>query len=105
MHRRLSKLCPHGVAPTAAARLLIEAGCRWVKLLDDFGLAPVAAADGAEVIGRVYSSFTAESQRGDDPDLAAAKFIESQQEKYRLNPTIKIWEGHNEPVWGSSGDM
>lgn len=100
-----SKLGPHCVTPTATARRMIEAGCRVVKLLDDFGLAELANAKGALVIGRSFSPFTAESQRDQAPADAALRFVNSQREIYRLNPAVKIWEGHNEPVWSSAEDM
>jgi hypothetical protein len=101
-----SKLGPHAIGPTAGARALIDAGCNIVKLLDDFGLAPeLAAKPGLTLIGRSFSPFTAESQRGETPEAAARRFVESQQQTYRLNPDIKIWEGHNEPVWTSREDM
>ena len=101
-----SKLGPHAIGPTSGTRTLVDAGCRIVKLLDDFGLAPeLAAKPGVTVIGRVFSPFTAESQRGETAEVAARRFVESQQEKYRLNPAIKIWEGHNEPVWSTREEM
>src|SRR3990172_2775019 len=103
-----SKLGPHCLRPTSSARQMIDAGCRIVKLVDDFGLAPeLASKPGLTLIGRVYADNprTAESQRGENPEDAARRFVASQKEKYALNPAIKLWEGHNEPVWGSRGDM
>lgn len=103
-----SKLGPHCLRPTASARAMIDAGCRIVKLVDDFGLAPeLAGKPAVTLIGRAYAHdpHTAESQRGEDPEAAARRFVDSQKQKYQLNPTIKIWEGHNEPVWGSREDM
>ncbi|HLB48385.1 MAG TPA: hypothetical protein VJL59_15370 [Anaerolineales bacterium] len=103
-----SKLGPHCLRPTSSARQMIDAGCRIVKLVDDFGLAPeLASKPGLTLIGRVYADNprTAESQRGENPEDAARRFVDSQKEKYTLNPAIKLWEGHNEPVWGSRGDM
>lgn len=102
-----AKLGPHCITPTASARQMIDAGCRIVKLLDDFGLAPELADKGVTVIGRSYARDpgTAESQRGENPESAARRFINSQKEVYDLNPSIKIWEGHNEPIWGNREDM
>ncbi len=103
-----SKLGPHCLRPARSAREMIDAGARIVKLVDDFGLAPeLASKPGVTLIGRVYAHDprTAESQRGENPEDAARRFIDSQKEKYRLNPAVKLWEGHNEPVWGSREDM
>jgi hypothetical protein len=103
-----SKLGPHCLRPTGSARQMIDAGARIVKLVDDFGLAPeLASKPGLTLIGRVYASDprTAESQRGENPETAARRFVDSQKDKYTRNPTIKLWEGHNEPVWGSREDM
>ena len=103
-----SKLGPHCLRPTRGARQLIDAGCRIVKLVDDFGLAPeLAARPGLTLIGRVYADNprTAEEQRRENPEVAARRFIDSQKDKYLANASIKIWEGHNEPVWGSREDM
>lgn len=105
-----SKLGPHCLKSADGARKLIDAGCRIVKMVDDFGLAPeLAAKPGVTLIGRVYASNprTAEEQQksGEAPEAAARRFIDAQKEKYRLNPAIKIWEGHNEPVWNSPDEM
>jgi hypothetical protein len=105
-----SKLGPHCLKSADGARKLIDAGCRIVKMVDDFGLAPeLSAKPGVTLIGRVYASNprTAEEQQkaGENPEAAARRFIDAQKEKYRLNPTIKLWEGHNEPVWGSPDEM
>jgi len=105
-----SKLGPHCLRGSNGARKIIDAGCNIVKLVDDFGLAPeLANKPNVTLIGRVYASNprTAEEQMksGEAPETAARRFIDSQKEKYRLNPAIKIWEGHNEPVWGSQEEM
>lgn len=100
-----SKLGPHCIVPTADARRMIEAGCRVVKLVDDFGLAPTALDRGAVVIGRKFTEITAQSLRHLDPVAAANYFVEQQVAQYRANPLIKIWEGPNEPVWGDPADM
>ncbi len=101
-----SKLGPHCLRPTGSAKQMMDAGARIVKLVDDFGSAhDFLARPGVTLIGRSYSNFTAESQRGENPEAAARRFIDSQKEKYRLNPAVKLWEGHNEPVWGGREDM
>src|SRR5258708_5214984 len=101
-----SKLGPLCLTTTNTARQMLDAGCRIIKLVDDFGYAPeLANRSDLTVIGRVFTTTTAESQRGEAPEAAARKFIDSQKEKYQRNPAIKIWEGHNEPVWGSAEDM
>jgi len=99
-----SKLGPHCLRTTDGARRLLDAGARVVKLVDDFGLAN-DVAPGVIVIGRSYSNFTAESQRGENPASAADRFVSSQLTQYTLNPKIRIWEGHNEPVWSNATDM
>lgn len=107
----MSKLGPHVLGGSSAAESMIDAGCKIVKLVSDFGLAERAASKGAIVIGRSISVYpdqdgravTAESMRHINPVDAAILFINLQSEKYRLNPLIKIWEGPNEPVWADAG--
>ncbi|MBI5290427.1 MAG: hypothetical protein HY872_00935 [Chloroflexi bacterium] len=105
-----SKLGPHVLTTTDSARKMLDAGCRIIKMVDDFGLGQgLENNPNVTVIGRVYANDprTAEAQQkgGESPENAARRFINSQKEKYRLNPHIKIWEGHNEPVWGSHEEM
>ena len=83
---------------------MLNAGARVALFVDDFGQADLAQP-GCTIIGRVYSNFTAESQRGEDPASAADRFVSSQREKYELNPKIRVWCGHNEPVWSNATDM
>lgn len=99
-----SKLGPHCLRSTSGASELITAGAKIIKLVDDFGLASQVPT-GVTLIGRSYSSFTAESQRGENPVDAANRFVDSQLAKYQANPIIKIWEGYNEPVWSNADDM
>ncbi len=99
-----SKLGPHCLRATDSAQRMLDAGCKVIKLVDDFGLADNINPN-VTIIGRVYSSFTAESQRNENPASAADRFVKSQIEKYRANPKIRIWEGHNEPVWNNAVDM
>ncbi len=100
-----SKLAPHCLKPTAEARLLVEAGCRLVKLVNDFGPAAeyLAIRPDLIVIGRGYCDYTLLQQleSGASPEQAAERFVRDQQERYyNPNPLIKIWEGHNEPSFG-----
>ncbi len=106
----VSKLGPHVLRPTAGAQALIGAGCRIVKLVGDFGLAvELANRPEVTVIGRAYATNprTAEEQffSGESPEAAAQRFLDSQRQQYALNPAIRLWEGHNEPVWSSREEM
>ena len=99
-----SKLGPHCLRSTLGASAMLAAGAKIIKLVDDFGLVSQVPA-GVTLIGRSYSAFTAESQRDDDPWRAANYFVDSQLDEYQANPLIKLWEGHNEPVWNTPEDM
>ncbi|MEK7312403.1 MAG: hypothetical protein AAB382_10550, partial [Chloroflexota bacterium] len=104
-----SKLCPHSLKPTADAKLLVQAGCRLVKLVDDFGAAAeyLAIRPDLIIIGRGYSSYTLLDQleSGGTPEAAAEQFVREQKARYYdRNPLIKIWEGHNEPSFGAPND-
>ncbi|MBI3241537.1 MAG: hypothetical protein HYZ49_04505 [Chloroflexi bacterium] len=104
-----SKLAPHCLKPTSDARLLVEAGCRLVKLVNDFGSAAeyLALRPDLTLIGRGYCDYTLLQQleSGDSPEQAAARFVRDQRERYyALNPLIKIWEGHNEPSFGGPNE-
>lgn len=104
-----SKLSPHSLRPTAEARLLVEAGCRLVKLVDDFGAAGeyLSLNPNLVIIGRGYTETTLLQQleSGATPEKAAEQFVREQKEKYYdHNPLIKIWEGHNEPSFGGPND-
>lgn len=101
-----SKLGPHNLRPTADAKVLVEAGCKLVKLVEDFGAAPeyLAINPNLIIIGRSKSHLdnrevTAENLRHIEPRAAAQRFVELQTKTYRDNPLIKIWEGLNEPAW------
>lgn len=104
-----SKLCPHSLKPTADARLLVEAGCRLVKMVDDFGAAAeyLSINPNLIIVGRGYTYLTLLEQlvSGDSPEIAAEKFVFEQKARYYdPNPLIKIWEGHNEPSFGAPDD-
>jgi hypothetical protein len=104
-----SKLAPHCLKPTPDARLLVEAGCRLVKLVDDFGPAAeyLAIQPTLTIVGRGYSDYTLLQQleSGSTPEQAAAEFVRDQKERYYdRNPLIKIWEGHNEPSFGGPNE-
>lgn len=104
-----SKLCPHSLRPTADAKLLVQAGCRMVKLVDDFGAAAEYLAINPDliIVGRGYVNYTLQQQfeSGATPDEAARHFVLDQKMRYYdRNPVIKIWEGHNEPSFGSPND-
>jgi hypothetical protein len=104
-----SKLSPHCLRPTADARLLVEAGCRLVKLVDDFGAAAeyLAINPNLIILGRGYTETTLLQQleSGATPEKAAEAFVREQKEKYYdRNPLIKIWEGHNEPSFGGPNE-
>jgi len=72
------------------------------KWVGDWG-----SAEGKLVIGRLVSNYDAQAQRnsGKNPLQAASQFVGDQLSTYQSNPHIKCWEGHNEPVWGSSEEM
>lgn len=103
-----SKLGPHCILPTADARLLVDSGCRIVKLVDDFGVAAEykAANPGLTIIGRSFSAinFLQELGQHATPEAAARGFVDRQRPVYLANPLIFLWEGHNEPSFGSPGD-
>lgn len=103
-----SKLGPHILAPTTSGRGMIEAGARFVLLVDDFGLAELAVSKGALVVGRANTApLTAEEQRraGIDPKKAAADFVMTRLPIWNANLAIKIWQTHNEPDCSTPGEM
>lgn len=98
-----SQISVHQERPSSSARRTVEAGCKVLKLISDFGLSFDIASGKVKpgnpnliVIGRMVSAFNAHDQKGENPTDAAAKFVNSQKLTYQLNPHIKIWEGHNE---------
>ena len=104
-----SKLCPHSLRPTADAKLLVQAGCRLVKLVDDFGAASeyLAINPNLIIVGRGYVTYTLLQQleSGATAEEAARHFVLDQKARYYdRNPLIKIWEGHNEPSFGGPNE-
>ena len=95
-----SKLGPHILKETESVQQMIRAGCRIVKFMGGFDLLPEVTDPAVTLIGRYPASFTAEEQRAKErPEEAARRFIDSQREFYARHPAIKLWEGHNEPMW------
>ncbi|MEK7442526.1 MAG: hypothetical protein AABZ78_17130 [Chloroflexota bacterium] len=101
-----SKIGPHILNGNESARQMIRAGSRIVKFISEFGLLPEVTDPTVTVIGRWHTNMTAEAQRqNEQPEAAARRFLDTQKEHYAKYPTVKLWEGHNEPVWGSKEDM
>ncbi|HLF00657.1 MAG TPA: hypothetical protein VI547_01680 [Anaerolineales bacterium] len=101
-----SKLCPHCLRPTPDAKLLVLAGCKLVKFVDDFGAAAeyLSLNPNLVIVGRGYVDYTLLQQleSGATPEAAAEQFVLDQKARYYdHNPLIKIWEGHNEPSFGA----
>lgn len=68
-----------------------------IKVVDDFGFLEEVkqVSPWTVTVGRV-NSVTGPSYGGNPAD-EARDFVNSQLEKYRLNPWVDYWEGHNEP--------
>jgi len=95
----------HRIGAAGGWRELMAAGSWGGVLVDDFGPAADIAATwpGATVVGRIVEADASldpvnDYQRGISPETAAAWFVGRQEEKYRLNPAVKIWTGPNEPA-------
>jgi hypothetical protein len=110
----MSKLGPHAIGGTPSTAAMINAGCKIVKMTDGFDATALARSKNVPtIIGRRIIPYanqngrviTAENQRHKDPREAAQELVDALRDTFRLNPDIKIWEGHNEPVWGSLADM
>ena len=104
-----SKLGPHCLIPTAAARELIKAGAPIAKLVDDFGPAEdyLTLNPKLLLLGRGYTPLTLLEQlhSAASPQSAAEQFVSQQYDRfYRPNPLITYWEGHNEPSFGAPHD-
>lgn len=103
-----SKLCPHTLNASKDVRTFVDAGAPLVKLVDLFGQAEelLALNPNLIIVGRAFemTDANAEARSGVAPEAAARALIDRQKEKYRSNPLIKIWEGPNEPVFGSADD-
>lgn len=103
-----SKLCPHSLYAHPDVVAFVKAGCPLVKLATFFGQADelLSLNPNLILIGRIYESYdaNAEARSGKSPETAARELVDRQKEQYRLNPSIKIWEGPNEPVFGGADD-
>lgn len=104
-----TKLGVHSIVPTEDAKRMVQAGIPLVKMLDDFGAAAeyLAINPNLIIIGRSFSDLTAEGlfHAGHHPVDASRIFVQSQLDKYKANPLIKLWEGPNEPVWSTAEEM
>jgi hypothetical protein len=67
-----------------------------IKLVDDFGLAEEIkrVSPRTIIVGRVNSP---DQQYHGVPEEEARNYVQTNLEKYRLNPHIDYWEGWNEP--------
>ena len=102
-----TKLGPHVLRPATGLSEYIAAGAAVAKFVSDWGMAP-KVPEGVFVIGRkVMRDYDAQLQRetGKTPLEAAQQLINDQLPTYQANPTIKYWEGHNEPVWNTAAGM
>ncbi len=103
-----SRLCPHTFSASSDVRAFVEAGCPLVKLANLFGQAEelLAINPSLIIVGRAVemTDANAEARSGVAPEAGARALIERQKGKYAANPLIKIWEGPNEPVFGSADD-
>lgn len=103
-----SKLAPHALAPSAAVRRMVEAGCPIVKLAGPYGLAEEFLGINPQllIVGRVIENVDIGglADSGQSASAQAHALIERQRATYQSNPLIKIWEGPNEPGFGSAND-
>jgi hypothetical protein len=102
------KLGIHQLRPAGAEHYIQTAKPTVVKFVNDFGLSEWASQYSL-VIGRGYTDQTLlqqYEQYPNDPARAAEEFVDAQyNEYYKLNPQVKIWEGHNEPSFGGPNDQ
>jgi len=85
----------------------IQAGVAIAKFVDELGMAANIPA-GILAIGRKFmGDYDAQLQKnsGKTPLEAVQQFIGDQKETYQMNPHVKYWEGHNEPVWSNAEEM
>jgi len=102
-----TKLGAHVIRSAPDLGEYIQARPAVVKFVGDWGMAP-SVPEGVLVIGRKHQgNYDAQHQKatGKTPLEAAQQFIQDQQETYHFNPSIKYWEGHNEPVWNDREGM
>ena len=104
-----SKLCPHSLSNHADVGVFVDAGCPLVKMVSHFEPAAdcLRRRPDLTLVGRVFEPSydpVAAARAGASPEADARAWVARQQEQYRLNPLITIWEGPNEPVLGSMQD-
>ncbi len=102
-----TKLGPHILRAAPDISEYIQAGPAVAKFVDELGMATDVPA-GILVIGRRFQGdYDAQLQKnsGKTPLEAARQFVGDQKETYKMNPHIKYWEGHNEPVWSNAEEM
>lgn len=101
-----SKLGPQVLRLAEGVPEQLAAGPVVAKLYGDWGLASTVGP-GTLVIGKCDVNYDAQGQReaGLSPEDAAKRLVADQLPIYRANPAIQLWEGHNEPVWGSVEGM
>jgi len=100
------KLGAHVLAQCAGLQEYIDAGAP-MKFAGEWGSAALCHP-GQIVIGRVpHTKFTAQSEYewGFTPQQAAVEFLDEDGHVYQDNPAIRMWEGHNEPVWTTADEM
>jgi len=102
-----TKLGPHVLRAAPDVLEYIHAGVPVVKFVGDWGMAE-DVPEGALIVGRQYRrSYDAQLQKntGKTPREAARQYVSDQLPRYRSNPRIVYWEGHNEPVWTTLDEM
>lgn len=102
-----SKLGPHSLRTRPELIEFVRSGGRLVKLVSDLPVDSLLEVNpDLLIIGRVYDPLTALEQlnAGESPEDSARRFVEMQTEKYRANPQVVYWEGHNEPSFGAPED-
>lgn len=103
-----TKLGPHSFNAHSAVSEYVKAGSPLAKLAEAkaFGLAEQLLTLNPKLIliGRISTADTpsVDARSRQQPHQAAHEFMARQQETYRLNPLIKIWEGPPEPVLGQA---
>lgn len=102
-----TKMGPHVLRQANDLLDYIRARPAVVKLVGEWGLAR-QVPEGVLVVGRRWEGgYDAQQQyvQGQTPRRAAERFVQDQLEVYLSNPSIKYWEGHNEPVWSDTEGM
>lgn len=107
MFPKLSSSClgPHTLFPNAGGPILVNAGCRVIKSVNNMGVLLEAITISPEIlaIGRFDDPrLTAEELRNDrhlSPSDAAEVWVNTYRFKWSLNPHVKYIELVNEPVF------